>query len=243
QGLIERFLPEEDRWTAIGGAALHEGLRLRTGGDGSIALRLADGGSLRLHNDTELVLATASFELLSGTVYFDSAGRVPGNSVEIVTPLGRVRDIGTQFEVRATSTSLRVRTRSGEIAVLDSPAAQPLASQTGEEIELFAAGQVSRRSFAPDDPQWGWAEALAVAPDLATPTVLAYLEWIAAETGRQLRFESEAVRLQANVARFLGDPAGLLPTELLITITATSDFSYALTSDGGILIGRDDRVQ
>ena len=137
------------------------------------------------------------------------------------------------------SASATPPTAAEQAVVEEEPLARP-GSTDDVEIELSADGEVTRRSFAPDDPQWGWAEALAVAPELARPTVLAYLEWIAAETGRQLEFETEAVRLQAGVARFVGDPAGLAPSALLITIAATSDFSYRLTSDGSILIGRDD---
>ena len=243
QGLVERFVPETGAWTPLEDTRVHAGTRLRTGTEGSMAAQLAGGGSLRIDSASELVFADASFELIGGTVYFDSSGRAPGRYVEIVTPLGTVRDIGTQFEVRATQASLRVRTRSGEVAVLNSPAGQPLASASGEEIELSADGQLERRNFAPDDPQWRWVESLAVAPDFDRPTVLAYLEWIALETGRRLEFVSENVRIQADIARFLGDPAGLTPSELLVTIAATSDFSYELTAGGSILIGRDDRLQ
>ena len=123
------------------------------------------------------------------------------------------------------------------------PAAQALVGRSGEELELSAEGAVARRDFAADDPGWSWAEALAVAPSFDTPTVLAYLEWIALETGRRLEFASESVRIQADISRFLGDPAGLTPSELLVTIAATSDFSYRLTPDGSILIGRDDQLR
>lgn len=242
-GRFERHLPDENLWVVVSDRSLPEGARVRTVGDGSVALRLAQGGSLRIDNDTEIVLDDSAFELDTGRIYFDSRGRPTAMAVEFVTPLGTVRDIGTQFEIRTMPDLLRVRTRSGKITVVDSPAAQPLVSQRGEEIELSLQGDVTRREFAPDDPQWRWAEALAVAPSFDTPTVLAYLDWIAQETGRPLEFTSESVRIQAGISRFLGDPTGLVPSELLVTIAATSDFSYELTQDGSILIGRDDQLR
>ncbi|MGD2167349.1 MAG: FecR family protein [Gammaproteobacteria bacterium] len=245
QGLVEQFSTELDAWTRTGDAApaLTAGSRIRTGSDGATALQLADGGSLRLSANTELTLGGTSFELAYGTLYFDSAGRRAGLTIDVVTPLGTVRDIGTQFEVRTTPDALRVRIRSGSVALLESTAAVPVAGQSGEEIRLSAAGQISRREFARDDPEWAWAESLAVVPDFDAPSVLRYLRWIAQETGKTLEFESETVRLQAELARFLGDPAGLMPTELLITITATSDFNYEITDSGTILISRDTRPE
>lgn len=240
-GNIEQYVEENNNWILVdeGASVLHAGSRIRTGNDSAMALRLADGGSLRLNSNTELVLDGALLRLNSGTLYFDSVGRPPGMTIDVVTRHGTVRDIGTQFEVLTSAELLRVRVRSGSIALLDSSAAAPVSGLSGEEINLSAAGQLSRREFAPDDPQWAWTESLAVVPDFDTPTVLRYLRWIADETGKKLEFERESVRLQAEIARFLGDPSDLMPTELLITITATSDFSYEITADGSILIRRD----
>jgi len=242
-GRFELFAPDTGQWTAFAGLTVPHGARVRTGGDGSAALALTAGGSLRLDNGTEITLAEPGFELHAGRVYFDSDGRRANSAIDVFTSLGTVRDIGTQFEVLATPARLRIRTRSGEITVLDSQATQRVFAQAGEEIEVSAGGAVARRAFAPDDPQWSWAEALAAAPDFDPPSVMAYLEWIARETGRRLVFTSEAVRIQADLSRFLGDPAGLAPAELLVTIAATSDFSYVLTPDGAILIGRDDQLR
>ena len=251
-GTVERFDADSDRWLAVDvGAdtrgenrsvteALEAGTRLRTRADSGIALAMTTGGSLRVHADTLLTLDRAGVELTTGTVYFDSADRPKDQPIEILTALGRVRDVGTQFEVHLGAGNLRVRVRSGEIAVLESPVPGAVAGQAGDEVELSSAGEITRRDIAPDDTRWSWTQALAVAPQFATPTVHAYLVWIASETGRQLRFASETVRLQAELARFIGDPAGLTPTQLLVTIAATSNFSYEITGDGTIMVGRNE---
>lgn len=241
RGTSEQRLPGEQDWIPVKAEMVEmpEGTRLRTSGDGAIALRLDGGGSLRLDSDTSVILARSSIELDTGTIYFDSAGRHPDRAVNVVTPFGTVRDIGTQFEVRTTVDALRVRVRSGSVVVVESPTAEPVSGLAGEEIHLDVAGQISRRGFASDNPGWAWAEALASAPDFQTPSVLRYLTWIAEETGRALEFETESVRLQAELARFLGDPHDLPPTELLITISATSDFNCEITNEGTIFISRD----
>ena len=238
-GTVERLVSETGLWTAVEQSSLTRGIRLRTGADGATSLRLADGGSLRLNNDTEIVLNRNSFVLSEGTLYFDSAGRRPTMTIDVITPHGTVRDIGTQFEVRTAPDLLRVRVRSGSVELRDVAGGESIAGAAREELRLSAAGELSRVDFAPDDPDWAWAESLAVVPDFDTPYVMRYLRWIAEETGRQLEFTSEAVRLRAETARFLGDPRGLMPTELLATIAATSDFSFEMTESGTILISRN----
>lgn len=245
RGQVEQYSTGPDLWRRAdpADARLDDGARIRTGDDGTAALWLADGGSLRLDTNTELVLHAASLELERGRVYFDSAGRRARMPIDVVTELGTIRDIGTQFEVQSVADTLRVRIRSGSIALLDSNVDAPVAGASGEEIEVSATGQLSRREFARDDPQWRWAQNLAVAPDYDAPSVLRYLTWIAAETGRTLDFESETVRLQAELVRFLGDARDLTPTQLLATIEATSQFGYEMTDHGSILISRKPDAQ
>jgi ferric-dicitrate binding protein FerR (iron transport regulator) len=239
-GRIEYSPGDSQTWqtTADSGAQLRSGTRVRTGADSRAALRLAGGGSLRVDAETELVLGNGAFELVAGALYFDSEGRPAASPVEVMTALGVVRDIGTQFEVRTTPASLRVRVRSGQIAVIESPVAGDILSRAGNEIELSTTGMLVERPFAPDDPAWSWAESLAVAPSAQAQSILAWLTWISHETGKRLEFDSRSVELRARLEDFVGDPEGLTPMELLGLIAATSDFRYELTDDGAILIRR-----
>src|SRR2546427_815740 len=82
--------------------------------DGRAALRLDAGPSVRLDAGSDLRLVSAHvLELRRGAVYVDTGARSPNGSaatasgaegpaspIEIRTSLGRVRDVGTQFEVR-----------------------------------------------------------------------------------------------------------------------------------------------
>ena len=81
-----------------------------------VALRLAGTQSVRLHAGSRLRLVDGSvLDLLEGAVYVDSA--LKGQALQIRTPLGNVREIGTQFEVRLDDdlAALRVRVREGQV--------------------------------------------------------------------------------------------------------------------------------
>ncbi len=244
RGSVEQFDAETNAWMDIdaGGVVTLES-RIRTGPDSATALRLSDGGSLRLSADTEVALRATGVDLDAGLLYFDSADRAAGAPIDIRTAHGIVRDIGTQFEVRSTSDALRVRIRSGGVELLDTADGNRVAGASGEELRLNAAGQLSRRQFARDDPDWAWVQSLAVAPTLETPSVMRYLTWIAEETGKELEFASETVRLQAELARFSGDPRGLMPADLLETIAETTDFDFEFTDHGTILITRQNQSE
>lgn len=240
RGTVERISPGSGTWTRISasGLTLEVDTRVRTEDDGRAAFDLARGGSLRIAGNTEIAVGVESIRLTAGALYFDSAGRSPSMPLIIETPMGRVLDIGTQFEVSVGAESLRIRVREGEIELLDSAASSEVLGERGEEIELFDTGRLVRRPIAPDDPSWAWAESLTSVPDVASRSILTYLHWIARETGKRLEFESESVELAAQFASFGGDPSGLSPLGLLSSIAATSDFDYRLTEDGAIFIER-----
>jgi hypothetical protein len=214
--------------------ALVAGTRLRAGADGGMALAVAGGGSLRIGANTEVLFRQPGVvELTSGLLYYDSQDR--GDSIAIVTPLGTVRDIGTQFELRSSPSSLRLRVRNG-LVELSSPLAADQRSSAGRELELLVGGALELRDVAPDADVWDWAVALA--PVAEQQTVLGYLQWVARESGKVLRFDSPSTELSAQFVRWEADARGLTPLQVLEAIAATSDFSYELSGDGAILIRR-----
>ena len=82
---------------------------------GRIALRLEGGASLRLASNSQAqFIAPGRVELLAGTLYIDKSA---GPQVEVLTPFGVIRDIGTQFEVHLGEWEgppvVRVRVREG----------------------------------------------------------------------------------------------------------------------------------
>ena len=242
-GEIALFSAATGRWQPLSGTAtkVFPGDRLRAGAVGRAALTTEDGGSLRLESATEIALnGASSVELVAGTLYVDSGRTAAANVIEVATPFGRVRDIGTQFEVRSSADSLRVRVRTGAVELVQSPYAADFRSPAGEEFELLASGDVQLREIAPDDDRWDWTATLAVAPDSDNQSILGYLKWIAHESGRSLRFDSPNTELRAQLVSFRADARGFTPLEILESITKTSDFTCELTEDGAILVRRND---
>src|SRR5262245_44405896 len=124
---------------AIGaGHEVTVGSRIETGVDGLLALRLSSGASLRLDAGTRVAFdSLRSLTLEAGAVYVDSgapgAPAGPAN-IEIHTPAGRVREIGTQFEVRLIDAAVRLRVREG-IVTVDRPAGS-LEVRPGRELRV-----------------------------------------------------------------------------------------------------------
>src|SRR5262245_20553983 len=86
-------------------------------GSGYVALRIGVG-SLRLAPRTRVILTgEAEAELIAGEVYFDSEAGENAAELNIVTAIGTVRDVGTQFIARLDSNRLEVGVREGQVAI------------------------------------------------------------------------------------------------------------------------------
>ena len=216
--------------------AINTGSTLQTGTASFAGLRLGDGSSLRIDEQTRIVLAAAGvIELLSGRIYVDTYGRVEGSpGVEIRTGRGVFRDIGTQFEVWQTQDTLRLRVRDGSVTFASTTVSA--LSNAGEEIVVDATGAVSRSRFPPSDPGWNWTLQVAQLPSMANIALDQLLAWVTRESGRDVRFASAAVEGQASLTRLHGRIDRLSPLEALDVMLATTDLSYELLEDGSILI-------
>ena len=98
------------------GAALRLGDRVVTGGADGLAVETLDGASIRIDGGTSLVAETPRrLRLSRGAVYVDSGTSAPvsGDAFEIITPYGRVTDVGTQFQVRIVDEHAAVLVREG----------------------------------------------------------------------------------------------------------------------------------
>ena len=239
----------QDRPLEIGiGAALSNGVALSTGPASEdspvlLALRMAGGQSVRLHAGTKLrLLSESRLELLRGAVYVDSGPAVSERAeLEIVTPLGVVREIGTQYEVHLGegSETVRVRVREGRVSV--SRNGESHDAGRGEELTVDSDGSVARRALRPDAPEWGWALAAAPAMEIEGRTLDAFLDWVARETGREVRYADEALARSAETIRLHGTIEGLRPDESLRMILQGSGLDHRGEEDGSILVVRTRR--
>jgi hypothetical protein len=178
------------------------GAVLRSGGDGAegrVSLRLAGGATVRLDTGTRLRFASAgALELESGALYVDThmdphvnMGSGPRRlaAIEVRTPLGTVRDVGTRFAVRVVGpgkAALLVRVRDGE--VLTEHRGRAWRTPAGRELILHRDGTVESRGVAIHGPDWGWVLQAAPGFDIEGRSLRDFLDWVSRETGWRIRF-------------------------------------------------------
>ena len=208
------------------------------GSPAGVALRLDGGQSLRLAADTGVRLVSETrFELQHGRLYVDSDSTTAAGGVEIVTVLGTVRDIGTQFEVRLSEgdAAVRVRVREGKIA-LEADDDSHLAAR-GDQLSLLADGLVVRARVEPYGPEWDWVMATAPSIEIEGRSLGWVLDWVARETGRGIHYADPALAAAAAEIIVSGSVEGLTPAQTLDAVVATSGLHYRV-ENGTILITR-----
>jgi ferric-dicitrate binding protein FerR (iron transport regulator) len=209
------------------GAAVPSAMRIDTH-SGQVSLRLADGGSLRLAPQTRITFAAAGRATLdAGTMYFDSeSGAAP---VEVRTPLGTVRDIGTQFVARVAGERLDVAVRDGRVAIERGSGAVDVVA--GERVSVTSGASAPRRersaSFGGD---WDWAERLAPPFDIDGRPLIDFLRWVEAQTGRTLEFTDPAAEQVARDTVLMGS-IDLEPLPMLTAVLALTDLGFRLDGE------------
>jgi hypothetical protein len=209
------------------GAAVPSGVRIDTH-SGQVALRLANGGSLRLASQTRVTFTAADHATLDGgALYFDSEnGEAP---VEVRTPLGVVRDMGTQFVARLAGERLDIAVREGRVAIERGSSAVDVAA--GERVSVTSGAATPRRersaSFGGD---WDWAERLAPPFDIDGRRLIDFLQWVEAQTGRTLEFADPASEQVARDTVLMGS-IDLEPLPKLAAVLALTDLGYKLDGD------------
>jgi ferric-dicitrate binding protein FerR (iron transport regulator) len=185
----------------VAGAAVASGALVRVGDSvetpaGVLAALRVAGSSLRLDEGTRLVMAEpAVVRLERGAVYVDSPDGATGGGVVVVTPFGRVVEIGTQFEVRLEGRALRLRVRDGAVE-LQGAADGRQRVEKGTELLVRDGGKLERNLLSPAAPSWGWVSRTAPVPPLEGSTLAELLQWVGRETGTVVTFvdPSEAAR-------------------------------------------------
>lgn len=213
------------------GQSMRPGDRVTTGEDEGVSLLLANSESLRLDENSTLVAQSRdTFELVRGRVYIDSGDFVyHSRQLRIDTHLGSVTDIGTQFIVAMDGERLDVAVREGRVDVASE--GQTLTAVAGERLKLSDRGDVSTSRLDATDDFWAWAADLAPTFDIENRSLLDFLRWVARETGRELVFESEEMRLVAMRTDLHGSVAGFTPLEAIESIMSTTRLHYRLDAN------------
>jgi ferric-dicitrate binding protein FerR (iron transport regulator) len=208
---------------AESGVPVRLGDTLRTGEDGRVGLRLQDDILMRLNVASEMIFsATDSVDLKAGTVYVDTGGDGSDFPLRIETPLGDIAHLGTQYEVRASESALRVRVREGSVVYSGSNGTA--VGQAGEQLDIDQTGLAARSAVAPNDSEWQWVTALATLPQADEYQASEVLAWVARERGLELDYASAAEEQRLSDQMIVG-LEGLNPVETLDVIQRTMNIA------------------
>ena len=197
-------------------------------------LTLTNGVELRLDADTAIRFADlGAIALERGAIFVDTgSSHSPGRSVEVRTPAGIARDIGTKFEVRVLAGTTRVRVRDGIVQLTHGGATHT--AQRGVELLADASG-VTQNNAPIAGADWTWV-ALAAAPfEVEGKTLAEFLEWVAREGGWEIRFADDALRQSSASIVLHGSIAGLTPEQALETILPTCGLTHRIERDAVIV--------
>jgi ferric-dicitrate binding protein FerR (iron transport regulator) len=230
------------------GDSLAVGAEVATEERGRVALRLTTGHSIRLDTGTRLrVLADRAIALDQGAVYVDShtapldrgasdtgAPDAAAGSIEIHTPLGTIRDIGTQFEVRWLPASLRVRVREGRVTFDTSGAAVEVAA--GQEVERrrdqAGMGQaLVPRALPITGAGLDWIDGITPMPGIDGRSLQWFLAWMARERGLKLSFATPQAAAAAPRIVLNGSIAGMTLDQALASVLATCQMTHRIEGD------------
>ncbi len=245
QGEAWKTTPGEDvRQLSLTDGPLLTGDVIVTQDNALVSLIWVNGESIRLNSGTRLKLVSASLlELIAGQIYIDSdpAGNAPGRrqmqgtaipSLEIETPAGTVRHIGTQYMTRVVQQHVFVSVRDGRVAI--APGGNAAAVETvihrGEKASVGQDKNISVSAIVTHGQDWSWVEKMA--PDFVMEgrSMADLLEWVARETGRDIHYRSGAAKRMA-AGTFLHGSMDLAPMRALEVVMTTSDLSYELEQE------------
>jgi ferric-dicitrate binding protein FerR (iron transport regulator) len=222
------------------GALVIQGSWLRTAEASGVAVRMTNGLALRIDAGSAVAFETPRrVRVQRGAVYVDS-GSGPARiaaaspSIEIVTPLATVREVGTQFEVRLVGSDTLLRVREGSVWLTHEGG--KAAGHAGEQLRVEPGGGLARSTIGRDDSSWDWVQSMATAPEIDDQPLSSVLAWVARETGRSIRYDSPDTERRAAAAILHGSIRGLEPLPALETVLATSALGYRIVDDGTILI-------
>jgi hypothetical protein len=218
------------------GDPVYAGDSITTAGGEGISLTMIGGLSLRVAAETTVTIDSAdAVTLETGRLYADS-GRIGNRArhVSITTHVGSVTDRGTQFAVSYQQNELSIAVREGLVDV--STQKKSYTAETGERLLLQSHNAAVFDRVSKYDDSWDWAVALAPAFDIHNRSLHDFLAWAARETGKELDYASDDVRMAAMRTVLKGSVADFTPSEALQSVLPTTQFAFRI-DEGQIAIG------
>jgi ferric-dicitrate binding protein FerR (iron transport regulator) len=180
---------------------------------------------VKLDHDSAAVLdSRGRLTLDHGAVFVDAEPAARDNDFYVSTPLGVVRHLGTQFEVRLDVGGLRIRVREGTVAIENADGRW--VSREGEALRVTRGRPPERRSIFTYGSEWGWVDELAPPFVLEGSTLGAFLHWASRHHG--LRWQYADPELRDRVARIVlhGSIEGLSGEEAFAAVLRTCGLTF-----------------
>jgi ferric-dicitrate binding protein FerR (iron transport regulator) len=210
-----------------GGETLMSGNVVRTGQAARAALNY-NAISVRIDENTVLVVdAIDRITLERGRIYIDAPVQqhVP---LTIKTHAGDVTHLGTQYQVQSADDKMVLSVREGHVLLIRDTERHEAAA--GERVEIDAQGQLSRAAISPLDASWLWALQSAPSFDIENQSLAKFLEWVARETGKTIRYATPEVRRQAEELILRGSVDTLNPEQAFKAVMTTTGLTYNETA-------------
>jgi ferric-dicitrate binding protein FerR (iron transport regulator) len=211
--------------------AFYTGQLISIGAGSRIALAHREGGSLRLDEQTTLVMvSTDTFELTRGRLYFDSDHDSEHGHARftIQTPFGEVEHRGTQFMVDVSRNTLSVSVREGQVTVRSHRDLNEV--ETGKHLVVGMDGRSIERPVSTFGGIWAWTEAVTPIVDLDQRSIDEFLQWVSRESGRRVIYDDAVAASVARQHRIHGN-VELPPMQALATTLPTADLRYSTSGD------------
>jgi hypothetical protein len=220
------------------GASLGPGAEVETGEGGRVAVRLASRHSVRLDAGSRLeILGRATLALSRGAVYVDSGAHArTAEPLRLRTPLGEVRETGTQFEVRLDADSIRIRVREGSVVLRAADGRHEVGALT--ELETDGHGVSRTREIPRSGPEWSWIAGITPMPDLEGLSARDFLDRMAREGGWTLHFADEETADLAGKTVLQGSVEGLTVEQALAAVLPTCGMTHRI-EDGRLIVDRE----
>lgn len=208
---------------------IRHGDTLQSSADGGVSLALAAGRQLRLGAASRVRFSSDEMILLeTGRIYLDSGESIDSSApITIVTELGKVRHVGTRFQVHLARESMRVVVRDGTVAVTSESGADTLA-HAGQTLSMTRNGNASISDSGGSGVYWLWVDALATPMAIEGRSLFEVLSWAAEESGCELRFTDVGLERAARETTLHGALVLEQPLEDLGKVMMTTSMEFAL---------------
>ena len=214
---------------------LRAGSVLETSDNDGVSLQLATGHNLRLAAASRVRIEERSIVLDRGAIYVDSGGDNHATSIDVLSSLATVRELGTQYSVRLSDGVLETSVREGAVKLEQNGA--ELVARAGEMLLLDEDGSLQRKSILKYGELWSWVNELSPATEVEGLMLADFLQLVVREYGWQLRYESRSLERDAGEIELGGSIGDLHGEDVVIAVMVSVGWSHSLT-DGVLHIRR-----